>query len=332
MDPTSRRLRLISLLQSREEWPGAALGELLDVSPRTLRRDVERLRDLGYAVDSSPGTDGGYRLRHGQAVPPLPFDDDEAVAVAVGLRAAAASGVQGLGDAVASALVKLETVLPARLRTRVAALGADTVDVAARMAPGRVDAELLATVAVACRRGERVELRYRDRSGNETRRDIDPFRLVRTETYWYLVARDVRRDVWRTFRVDRVLDTRWLGTRVQLGDPPDPAALVAEAVAFGPTVQTATVRFLAPADAVYRRLAPLVSDVTPDGDGTRAEVAADEPWWLARRLVSLGWPFDVLRGDALRAELHELGRQLLGAGEMAHRGDGRPHRPEPSGR
>lgn len=311
MDPTNRRLQLLGLLQSRPEWSGAVLAEQLGVSPRTLRRDVSRLRDLGYAVDSTAGTEGGYRLAHGRALPPLALDDDEAVAVAAGLRAAATIGVEGAGEAGLRALVKLETTLPARLRGRVRALGAVTEHLPDRPATPAVGAEVLAAAALACHRGERARVGYRDRTGAPSRRDVDPHRLVRTGAHWYLVARDVARGGWRTLRVDRITDLAPLGRRVELPDPPDAVALVAEALTFGPHERRAVVRLHLPPEAA-RRVVGHVLDLRADGEHTVVEVGGDEPWWTARWLVSLACRFEVVDGDELVAELHRLGSELLG--------------------
>jgi predicted DNA-binding transcriptional regulator YafY len=245
MDPTVRLLRLLALLQQRSEWSSAQLAERLEVTDRTVRRDVTRLRDLGYAVDAAPGRDGGYRLRAGSALPPLVLDDDEAVVLAIGLRVATLTGLAGSGETAVSALAKLEELLPARLRDRVTALGEDVVSLTV---PGTdaVDPAVLAALALACRRRERVALGYTDARGVATRRDVDPHRVVHAGRRWYLVAHDVRRDVWRTFRVDRVTEVQPLGGRVAFVDPPDAAALVAEAVTTAVYPWVATVRLFVP--------------------------------------------------------------------------------------
>ncbi|URN18479.1 helix-turn-helix transcriptional regulator, partial [Streptomyces sudanensis] len=201
-DPAARLLRLLSLLHTRADWPGPELAGRLGVSTRTVRSDIGRLRGLGYPVSATPGTAGGYRLGPGARLPPLQLDDEEAVAVAIGLRTAAAQTVGGIEETSLRALAKLEQVLPARLRPRVAALAASTVPL-----PGNgpaVDAGLLAALAAACRDRRRLRFDYRDHAGNATVRDAEPHRLVSTGRRWYLVAWDVDRDDWRTFRVDRL--------------------------------------------------------------------------------------------------------------------------------
>src|SRR4051794_28345131 len=186
----------------RREWPGVELAERLEVGRRTIRRDVDRLRRLGYPVHATPGVAGGYRLGPGASLPPLLLDEEEAVAVAVGLRTAASVGVAGIEETSVRALAKLEQVLPSRLRRRVAAVGSATVAF-----PGTgpaVDAETLAVIAAAARDGERLRFRYRAHDGRPAPGVAEPLRLVHTGRRWYLVAWDVERGAWRTFRVDRM--------------------------------------------------------------------------------------------------------------------------------
>ena len=199
-DPTARALRLLSLLQTHRSWPGRELRQRLGVSDRTLRRDVDRLRELGYEVHARPGVDGGYQLAAGTRLPPLLLDDDEAVAIAVGLRVAA---VQGLGEHTAlSALVKLEQMLPAHLRRRVSAL--QEYAVAAGGRGMSVDPDLIAELALACRDHERVRFAYVSGLDVESSRNVEPHTLVSNGPRWYLVCWDVERADWRTFRLDRM--------------------------------------------------------------------------------------------------------------------------------
>ena len=254
LETSARLLRLLGLLQVRPEWSGADLAERLDVTVRTLRRDVQRLRDLDYPVHSVPGVAGGYRLGPGKALPPLLLDDDEAIAVVVSLRSAASHSVAGLSEASVSALAKLDQVLPARLRERTAALQHATVALAG---PGPVvDPEQLAALAAACRRHQRLRLRYRNRSGSASSRIVEPYRLVSTGYRWYLMAFDVERDSWRTFRVDRIADSAEAGGRFVPRDPPDPAAFVAAAVTSAPYRYQARVLVDAPAQVVAEEFSP----------------------------------------------------------------------------
>jgi predicted DNA-binding transcriptional regulator YafY len=225
-DPTSRALRLLSLLQTHRFWSGPDLAGRLGVSERTLRRDVDRLRELGYRVIAQPGSAGGYQLESGGALPPLLLDDDEAVAIAVGLRTAA---VQGVGDGEQtslSALAKLEQVLPRHLRRRVAALQEHTVPGA--RAEASVAAGLLAQLALTCRDHERLRFEYTDGAGATSRRHVEPHSLVPHARRWYFVAWDVDRADWRTFRIDRM--ARLLGTGVRFPPRELPAADAAEFV------------------------------------------------------------------------------------------------------
>src|SRR6187401_1354586 len=199
---SGRLLKLLSLLQTRRDWTGDELARRLEVSGRTIRRDIERLRALGYPVDSLTGPAGGYRLQAGTAMPPLLLDEDEAIAIAVGLRTAARASVAGIEDTSIRALVKLEQVLPTHLRRRVAALGSATI--AAPAGGPTVDPQHLTTIAAACRDTECLRFAYRSRDGAETRRDVEPHALVNLGRRWYLVAWDRAREDWRTFRVDRL--------------------------------------------------------------------------------------------------------------------------------
>src|SRR5688572_22139419 len=199
---SSRLLTLLSLLQARRDWPGGELAERLEVSRRTIRRDVERLRGLGYPVESLTGPAGGYRLRAGTAMPPLLLDDDEAIAIAVGLGTAARASVTGIEEAAVRALVKLEQVLPGHLRRRVRALQAATTTMPAQ--GPTVDPQHLTAIAAACRDHERVRFAYEGRDRAASRREVEPHALVNVGRRWYLVAWDRGRDDWRTFRVDRL--------------------------------------------------------------------------------------------------------------------------------
>jgi len=202
LETSARLLRLLSLFQSRRYWAGADLAARLEITARTLRRDVDKLRNLGYPVHSSPGAEGGYQMGAGSDMPPLLLDDDEAVAVFVGLRQASAGGVEGVEEASVRALAKMEQILPPRLARRVAAL--QSMVVTPPISGAAVDAKALAVVAAACRDRESLRFRYMDHSGKVSARKVEPYRLVHTGRRWYLVAWDTSREDWRTFRLDRV--------------------------------------------------------------------------------------------------------------------------------
>src|SRR4051795_6566760 len=253
LETSSRLLELLSLLQVRREWTGPELADRLEVGVRTVRRDMERLRRLGYPVSATRGVSGGYRLGAGAQLPPLLLDEEEAVAVAVGLRTAASVGVAGIEETAVRALAKLEQVLPSRLRRRVNALGAATVPY-----PGTgpaVDPETLAAIATACRDSERLRFAYRSHDGTSTRRLVEPHRLVHTGRRWYLVAYDTDRADWRTFRVDRI-ERATTDRRFVPREPPaeDIAAYVAQAVSSTRDRYQARVVLKAPIERVKARV------------------------------------------------------------------------------
>ncbi|MFT3888421.1 MAG: YafY family protein [Arachnia sp.] len=202
-ETTARALALLNLLQTHRHWQGSELADRLRVTERTVRRDIERLRDLGYRIESAPGVAGGYRLEAGGAVPPLLLDDEEAVAMAIGLRLAASQRLASGHETTITALAKLQQVLPAPLRRRVNALAA-AVRPAFRSTGTPVSSEVLGDLALACRDHERVRFTYTAASGEVTRRRVEPYALSPTQRHWYLVCWDLDREDWRTFRVDRL--------------------------------------------------------------------------------------------------------------------------------
>ncbi|MGW7537095.1 helix-turn-helix transcriptional regulator [Amycolatopsis sp. NPDC054798] len=304
---SERLLRLLSLLQARRDWPGPDLAGRLGVDVRTIRRDVERLRQLGYPVHATPGVAGGYRLGSGAALPPLLLDDDEAVAVAVGLRTAANGTVSGIEETSVRALAKLEQVLPARLRHRVRAMDSALV----RM-PGRgptIDAELLTVVAAACRDNERLRFTYGTQAGEVAERDVEPLRLVHTGWRWYLVAWDLSRDDWRTFRLDRIDGVPTPSFRFTPREPPaeDLAAYVSSRIATAPYPHVVTLRVAAPAEVLAARVSPTTAVVEPIDDETcRLRTGAKTfdyiPFYLAQ------WEFDFVVEDAPPELLDRLER------------------------
>jgi predicted DNA-binding transcriptional regulator YafY len=219
---SARLLALLSLLQMRREWTGQELADRLEVGSRTIRRDVDKLRSLGYPIEAAPGVAGGYRLGNGGELPPLLLDDAEAVAVAVGLRTAAAGGIAGIEETSVRALAKLEQVLPGRLRRRVSALSVATS--AFGIEGPQIDSEVLATLAGACRDQVRLRFPYIARDERATQRAVEPTAVVYSGHRWYLVAYDLDRDDWRTFRIDRIRGRVRAGERgrrrvVPGGDP-----------------------------------------------------------------------------------------------------------------
>jgi predicted DNA-binding transcriptional regulator YafY len=233
-DPTGRALQLLSLLQTRRLWRGAELAERLEVTERTVRRDVDRLRDLGYPVDATSGTEGGYRLATGAHVPPLLLDDDEAVAVAVGLRYAAGAAIDGMEELSLRALTKIEQLLPDRLRRRVSALHSSVTAMRWAADDDVVDPESLSVLAGACRDHEEVRFDYQRRDGEDSRRLVEPHQLVTAGRRWYLVAWDQRRRDWRTFRLDRLREPRLAGGRFTPREIPGGDAASFVATSLGP--------------------------------------------------------------------------------------------------
>jgi predicted DNA-binding transcriptional regulator YafY len=309
MIATSARLhRLLSLLQSRREWPDAELADRLAVSTRTVRSDVDRLRSLGYPVHAARGAAGGYRLGAGAHLPPLLLDDEEAVAVAVGVRGAG-SALTGIDEAALRALAKLEQVLPSHLRHRVNALRASTVRVPADTPAPAVAPEVLTALAVACRDHEQVRFRYRDHDGSATRRVVEPHRLVNWGHRWYLVAWDIDRRDWRTFRVDRVEISAAAGARFTPRALPesDAAAYVARRVSSAAWRYSARITLHAPADVVRSRLPPAAGTVEAIDERTCVLVTgADEPATIAVWISMLGVDFNATEPPELVVHLRSL--------------------------
>ncbi|GAA1663389.1 YafY family protein [Nonomuraea maheshkhaliensis] len=307
----SRLLALLSLLQTPREWPGGELAERLGVSRRTVRRDVERLRDLGYPVEATMGSTGGYRLVAGTAMPPLLLDDEEAVAITVGLSTAARQPVRGIEEASVRALAKLEQVLPARLRHRVRSLGSATEPMPGLDGP-RLDPGLLATLAMAVRGGERVRFAYRANDGKVSGRLVDPHRLVAAGRRWYLLGHDLDRDDWRIFRLDRVSELLATGARIVPREPPggDAAAYVAEQLYSAEPTYEAVVTLRCAVTEPVRAL----GEVTPLNKGAcRVRTHADTLDWLAFRLLALGCEFEVHDPPELVARLRTLAGRLTRA-------------------
>lgn len=306
VETSARLLRLLSLLEARPEWAGTELASRLEITPRTVRRDVAKLRSLGYPVHAAPGVAGGYRLGAGAALPPLLLDDDEAVAVALSLRTAASHAVRGVGEASVRALAKLEQVLPPRLRERAAAIGAVTVPLTG---PGPVvDADVLTTLARACRNLERLEFGYRPgHDGELTRRRAEPHRLVQAGYRWYLVARDLDRDNWRTFRADRIEAPHLTGARFVPRDPPDAAAFVARSVTTSPYRYQARVVVAAPVEVVAGLVPPTTGVVEPHpAGGCVLTAGSDSLDAIAFHLAELGHDFTVLEPPELVERVRAL--------------------------
>ncbi|SBT94626.1 Predicted DNA-binding transcriptional regulator YafY, contains an HTH and WYL domains [Streptomyces sp. DI166] len=315
-DTPARLLQLLSLLQTPREWPGGELADRLGVSRRTVRRDIDRLRELGYPVQATKGSDGGYRLVAGTAMPPLVLDDEEAVAIAVGLRAGAGHALEGVDEASVRALAKLEQVLPGRLRHRVATLQAATTPLTsgdgASIAP-----ETLTVMASTVAGRERLRFAYRAGDGTESRRLTEPYRLVSTGRRWYLVAYDLDREDWRTFRVDRVSEPFATGARFAPRELPtgDAAEYLRQSMYRRQETYEFVVTFAAPADFIAARLPKWVGAPEPIDDRTcrlRA-TTGDAVEWMAVRLAMADCEFTVHEPAELVQCVRDLGGRLTRA-------------------
>ncbi|GAA3619463.1 WYL domain-containing protein [Nonomuraea rosea] len=317
LETSARLLRLLSLLQSRTDWTGAELAGRLGVGLRTVRRDVERLRELGYPVDATPGVAGGYRLGVGAALPPLLLDDEEAVAVAISLRTAATGSVAGLEEGSLRALTKLQQMLPSRLRHRVTAFQAATVALAGAAAPA-VNADVLTAIAAACRDRRRLRLRYQGRDGVSAR-EVEPHRLVHTPHRWYLLAWDLGRQDWRTFRVDRIEGPPGeQGARFAPRPLPqeDVAAYVARSITTAPYRYHARILFHAPVEAVAPRTSPGAGRLEAVDAHSCVFVAGSNSLGdLAVYVAAKGFDFEVLEPPELVPVLREVSERLRRACE-----------------
>ena len=310
-ESSGRLLRLLSALQARRLWSGPDLADRLGVSTRTVRRDIDRLRSLGYPVEAAPGVVGGYQLGVGGELPPLLLDDDEAAAIVVALGLLAASATGGIEQAALAAVAKLDRLLPARLRARSRALRVATVSLARPNEP--VDTDVLVTLAQAIDGNERVAVGYRDREGRSSDRRLDPHRLVSTGRRWYLVAFDVDRDDWRTLRVDRVMSARRTGHRFAPRPMEDPATFVATATGVAPYRYQAVVVFEIPPDDLRARIPPTVGVVEPHDRGSVLTVGSDDLDAMLGHLVGMGLPFEVVEPPELRARVRQAGRAMARA-------------------
>jgi len=332
LETSTRLLSLLALLQARPEWPGPELARRLDVGARTIRRDVDRLRRLGYLIDATPGAAGGYRLRAGTSLPPLLLDDEEAVAIAVGLRTAVSDGVAGIGETSVRALAKLEQLLPGRVRRRVHAVSAATVTYPA--SGPAVDPEVLLVIATACRDHERLRFRYRSHDAELSRRLVEPHGLVHTGRRWYLVAWDADREQWRTFRVDRIERPPSPDRRFSPREAPaaDLAAYVARGVSAARDRFQARVILHAPIDEMARRVTHSTGTLEPIDDHTcRLLTGADWLDGLAIYIAGMGVEFEIAEPPELIERVRMLGLRFAdaarrSAADSATGGAGSPQR------
>jgi predicted DNA-binding transcriptional regulator YafY len=318
---SSRTLRLLSLLQTHRHWPGAELADRLGVSVRTLRRDVDRLRELGYPVEATRGVEGGYQLGAGAALPPLVVDDDEAVALAVGMSAAAQGGLAGIEESAVRALTKVVQVMPPALRRRVDALRAVTVPAVLGYTGPSVAPDVLIAVAQACRDSERMQFDYTARGGEQTERHVEPHRLVPLGRRWYLVAYDLTRHDWRSFRLDRLTRPRSTATRFRPRTlpAPDAAAFVRAGIDEMPSQYAVEALVQAPAERIRERIGRW-STVEDTGEGRcRVLMTADSLDGPVLALGVVGADFQVIAPPELAERIRDWGDRFTRAtGEAAH--------------
>ncbi|GGT61852.1 helix-turn-helix transcriptional regulator [Streptomyces purpureus] len=314
-DTPARLLNLLSLLQTPREWPGSELAERLAVSPRTIRRDIDRLRELGYPVEATKGAVGGYRLVAGTAMPPLVLDDEEAVAIAVGLRAGAGHAIEGIEEASVRALAKLEQVLPSRLRHRVSTLQAATIPLT-RGDGATVDPHTLTAIAATVTGRERLRFGYRAGDGTESKRQVEPYRLVSTGRRWYLVAYDMGREDWRTFRLDRVSEPFATGARFTPRELPkgDAARFLQHSMSRLQPQLDLDVTFHASEEFVAARLPAHLRPEPRSATTCRLRVRSSESVeWLAVRLAMVDCPFTVHAPESLITYVSGLADRLAHA-------------------
>jgi predicted DNA-binding transcriptional regulator YafY len=323
LETSARLLRLLSLLQSRRFWSGAELAQELEVTERSVRRDVDRLRSLGYPVQGTAGVAGGYALGAGGRMPPLLLEEDEATAVAVGLRIAAAGPVSGMEEVALRALAKLEQLLPTRIRKRVSTLHGAVVSVPSS-AP-RVDAEVLTLIATASRDQQQLQFGYGDRKQRSSTRQVEPHGVVHVGSRWYLVAFDLERDDFRTFRIDRVSSKPRLGKRFTPRPIPhgDLATYVSQSIGVEAHALKARVLFHAPMEVMAQRIPASAGRLTAAGpERTQLDTGGSDLEWLALHLTWAGIPFEVIEPRELIDVLDSLAERL----QNAHRSSTRQKR------
>lgn len=319
MSTSARMLRLLSLLQTHRYWPGDELAGRLEVSGRTLRRDIDRLRELGYAVDAARGVAGGYQLRAGGSLPPLLLEDEEAVAIAVGLRTAAAGSVGGLEETSVQALTKVIALMPPRLRRQMDAVTSQTESPGPWAGGPTLDAGVLTTLAQACRDDEPLRFDYTARGAEPTHRWVEPHRLVSLGRRWYLVAYDRDRQDWRSFRLDRISGPEPTGQRFRPRELPaaDALAFVRSGIRSMPQRYAVRVRVAAPADVVQRAVGQWGQvERTSEGDDDSCvlRMNVDSLEWPVMVLAQVGAAISEIEPAELRDEISRVAGQFAAAG------------------
>lgn len=331
LSSSSRLLRLLSLLQSRRHWAGPELAERLEVHQRTLRRDIDKLRSLGYPVQASSGVAGGYAFRPGQALPPLMLEDDEALAVAIALRTAAAGTVAGVEEAALRTVVKLEQLMPARLRRRIDALRSAILPME-QLGP-TVDAGMLATLAGACRDQLRLRFGYTDIRGAATQRAVEPQGVVYTGSRWYLVAWDPSREGWRTFRIDRISAPVEVASHFAPRPSPeggDLRAFVSRSLSIEAYPERARVVLHAPLELLAQRISPAAGQLTAlDAGRCVLECGIPSLNHMVHWLLAIDVGFEVLAPPALQQRLQAVAQRIQQALAIAASADPGDEAPGP---
>lgn len=309
MKTPQRLLQMLTLLQSGRRFTAAELAVRFELTERSIRNDMERLRELGYPVIATRGRIGGYRLGSGANLPPLQLDDEEALAIAIGLQTATSSGIAGIDDAALRALTKLQSMLPTRLRRRLEAIQGFALRVPSDRASSNVPSERLAILANACRDFEVVRVRYRNHAGDESRRFLEPHRLISWGQRWYLLAWDEGRDDWRTFRVDRFDQVEGVGRRYRERAMPadDVVAYITRNISRAGSAFRAVIEVDATADVVAETISPMYAVIEPIGDDRcRLDVNTDDLRATLLYVGLLGFPFTIIEPPGLIAELASL--------------------------
>ncbi|MGV9710300.1 helix-turn-helix transcriptional regulator [Gordonia sp. NPDC003424] len=308
LETSARLLAMLTLLQTRREWSGAELAERLDITTRTVRRDIDKLRELGYPVGATVGVGGGYRLGAGAEMPPLLLDDQEVLAVALGLNEITTGSVAGMAEASAGALTKLRQVMPSRLRHRLDALSMDAVPRDHRTS---VSGEVLTEIATACHRTERLRFDYTKNDGDRGRREVEPYRLVRSGLRWYLIGWDLAREDWRSFRVDRMEPKTPTGPRFTPRELPEGGATGLLTRSLGAVYRQASARVRI--HASLEQVAGMVDDAwgtVEAGDDRACDVTlySTSLVGIARWLRAFDADFTVLEPPALIDECRAAAR------------------------
>lgn len=314
IETSARLLQLLSLLQIRREWTGSALAERMSVTERTVRRDMDKLRTLGYPINASPGVAGGYQLGAGAELPPLLLNDEEALAVALGLSTVAGGPVAGIGEASVRALAKLEQVLPPRLRSRFASLKSAVSRITGPT--DAVDPQILTKVSTAISERRTIGFRYQKHNGESAPRIAEPYRLVDSGMRWYLVAFDLNRMDWRIYRVDRILSAPSERHRFAARPLPAPdlADYVHRAITRSPYRYDLLIRLHAPASEVYQSFSTATAVLEAESESsTLMRLGWDSLDSPLAHLAETGIRFEILEPEPLRAQAKLMAKRLLAA-------------------